>query len=204
MKTPSPGFGVKHARWSATVPFASACRRVVCRGGRLEARVDAAFWPRLQHHPGFGLCRSRPRGEVRLLIRWMHLDRERVARIEELQQQREPAEAPGQFSQQLLRPLLKQLPDGPSFERSIGDAARMVLAVAQQPGFADGAIAGQRRGEQVGQTPAAPEPILIDRFESQWIQRRSFIWSCSTSSCGFPACPGRACRCTACARSACP
>ena len=26
----------------------------VCRGGRLEARVDAAFCPRLQHHPGFG------------------------------------------------------------------------------------------------------------------------------------------------------
>jgi hypothetical protein len=47
----------------------------------------------------------------------------------------------------------------------------MVIAVAQQPGFADGAIAGQRRGEQIGQTSATPEPILIDRFESQWIQR---------------------------------
>ena len=54
----------------------------------------------------------------------MHLDREHVAHVEELQQQREPAETPGQFSQHLLRPLLKQLPDGPSFERSIGDAAR--------------------------------------------------------------------------------
>ena len=101
----------------------------------------------------------------------MHLDRERVAHVEKFQQQREPAEAPGQFSQQLLRPLLKQLPDGPSFERSIGDAAGMVIAVAQQPRFADGAIAGQRRGEQVGQTPATPEPILVDRFESKRIQR---------------------------------
>ena len=79
---------------------------------------------------------------------------------------RKPAEAPGQLSQHLLRPLLKQLTDGPSFERSIGDVALMVIAVAQQPRFADGAIAGQRCGEQVGQTPATPKPILIDRFES--------------------------------------
>ena len=57
-------------------------------------------------------------------------------------------EAPGQFSQQLLRPLMKQLPDAPSLKRSIGNAARMVLAVAQQPRFADRAIAGQRRREQ--------------------------------------------------------
>jgi len=90
-----------------------------------------------------------------MLIRRMNPDREHIARVEELQQQREPAEAPGQFSQQLLRPLLKQLPNGPSFERSIGDATRMVIAVAQQPGFADGAIAGQWSGEQVAQTPAA-------------------------------------------------
>ncbi len=103
-------------------------------------------------------------------IRWMHLNRKHVARIEKLQQQGEPAEAPGQFSQQLLRPLMKQLSDAPSLERSIGDAARMVIAVAQQPGFADGAIAGQRRGEQVGQTSSAPEPILINRFESQRIK----------------------------------
>ena len=67
----------------------------------------------------------------------MHLDREHLACVEELQQQREPAEAPGQFSQQLLWRLLQQLPDGPSLERPIGDAARMVIAVAQQPGFAD-------------------------------------------------------------------
>ena len=58
-----------------------------------------------------------------------------------------------------------------SFERSIGNEAGMVIAVAQQPGFADGAIARQRGGEQVGQTPATPKPILIDRFESQRIQR---------------------------------
>ena len=94
----------------------------VCRGGWFQARVDKAFRPRLQHHPCFGLAALARRQIFRLLIRWMHLDREHVPRVEELQQQREPAEAPGQFSQQLLRPLFKQLPDGPSFERSIGDA----------------------------------------------------------------------------------
>ena len=61
----------------------------------------------------------------------MHLDREHFTRVEELQQQWEPAEAPGQFSQQLLRPLLKQLTDGPPFERSIGYVALMVIAVAE-------------------------------------------------------------------------
>ena len=46
----------------------------------------------------------------------------------------------------------------------------MVISVTQQPRFSNGTIAGQRRGEQIGQTPATPKPILIDRFESQWIE----------------------------------
>ena len=93
---------------------------------------------------------------VGLPIRWMHLDREQAAYIEELQQQREPAEASGQFSQHLLRRLLEQLPKGLAFERAIGDETGMVIAVAQQPRFADGAVAGKRGGEHLGQTPAAP------------------------------------------------
>ena len=109
--------------------------------------------------------------QLRLPIRGMHLDREHFTRIEELQQQREPAESPGQLSQQLLRPLLQQLTEGPPFERSIGNAAWMVIAVTEYPGFADRAVARKRCGEQVGQTPAAPEPILIDRFEAKGIQR---------------------------------
>ena len=145
--------------------------QTVCRAGRLEARVDAAFCPRLQHHPGFGLAGLACGDILGLPIRWMHLNRERVAHVEKLKQQREPVETPGQVSQQLLRPLMKQLPDAPSLERSIGDAAWVVIAIAQQPRFADGAIAGQRRGKQVGQPSATPKPILIDRFESQWIQR---------------------------------
>jgi hypothetical protein len=47
------------------------------------------------------------------------------------------------------------------------DAALMVLAVAQHPGLADGAVAGQRLGEQAGQLPATPRPVVIDRFEAQ-------------------------------------
>ena len=105
--------------------------QIVCRGAWLQARVDAAFWPRLQHHPGFGLPGLARRQQVRMRIRGMHLDREHFARVEELQQQRESAETPGQFSQHLLRRLLKQLADGPPLERSIGDAARMVIAVAE-------------------------------------------------------------------------
>ena len=99
----------------------------------------------------------------------MHLDREHFPRVEELQQQWESAETPRQFSHQLLRILLQQLTDGPPFKRSIGNPARMVITVAEYPRFADRAVARQRRGEQVGQTPSTPEPILVDRFESQRI-----------------------------------
>ena len=66
--------------------------------------------------------------------------------------------------------MLQQLTDGPPFKRSIGYLARMVVAIAKYPCFAGG-TARQRCDEQVGQTSAAPEPILIDRFESKWIQR---------------------------------
>jgi hypothetical protein len=46
----------------------------------------------------------------------------------------------------------------------------MIIAIAKYPRLADRA-ARQRCGEQVAQTPAAPKPILIDRFESEGIQR---------------------------------
>jgi hypothetical protein len=42
----------------------------------------------------------------------------------------------------------------------------MVIAVAEHPCFADRTITGERCGEHVGQTTAAPEPVLIDWFES--------------------------------------
>ena len=69
--------------------------QTVCRRARLEARVDSAFGIRLQHHPGFGLAGFTRRYIAGLLVRRMYLDRERAAYIEELQQQREAAEAPG-------------------------------------------------------------------------------------------------------------
>ena len=124
-------------------------------------------------------------------IRGMHLDREHFTGVEELQQQWESAETPGQLSQHLLRELLQQLTDGPPFERPIGNMARMVIAVAEHPRFADGAIARQRCGEQVGQTPAAPEPILIDRFESQGVQKllTQKLSLCSYVSLGRPCQP---------------
>src|SRR5450755_4243949 len=92
-------------------------------------------------------------------------------RIEELQQERESAESPGELSQQLLGKLRQQLSDGLTLEWSIGYSARMVIAIAKYPRFAESAVARQRRGEQFGQTPTAPNPILIDWFESQGIEK---------------------------------
>src|ERR1022692_4151130 len=91
-------------------------------------------------------------------------------RIDELQQQRESAESPGELSQRLLGKLRQQLSDGLALERSISHSARMVIAIAKYPRLADRA-ARQRCREQVAQTPAAPKPILISRFESQGIQK---------------------------------
>ena len=56
MKIPSPGFGVKDGEMVRHRSVRERLPQSVCRGGRLEARVDAAFRPRLQHHPGFGLA----------------------------------------------------------------------------------------------------------------------------------------------------
>jgi hypothetical protein len=51
--------------------------------------------------------------------------------VEEFQQQWESAETPGQLSHYSLRELLEQLTDGLSLERSISDAALMVVAIAE-------------------------------------------------------------------------
>jgi hypothetical protein len=99
----------------------------------------------------------------------MNLNREPLTHIEELQQQRESGKAPGKFSQQLLRRLLHQLPDGFAFERAIGNYAGMVVAIAQQPRFADRAIAGEWSREQASKTSSTPESILVNWLEPEWI-----------------------------------
>ena len=100
----------------------------------------------------------------------MHLDGKHLLRIQKLQQQREPRETPGQLSHRLFRKLRQHLADSLSLEWSIGDAARMVAAIAKYPSFPDRSVVRQRRGQQAGKAPAAPQPILIDRFELQWIK----------------------------------
>ena len=79
----------------------------------------------------------------------MHLNRERLAHIEELQEQWEATEVSGELAQHLLRRLPQQLTDSLAFERSIGDQAGMVIAVAQKPRFADGVVARQWCEEQL-------------------------------------------------------
>ena len=127
--------------------------------------------PSLQHDPCFGFRRLARWQQVGIRVSGMHLDRKHFTCIEELQQQWESTEASGQLSQHLLRELLQQLTDGSAFERSVGDSALMVIAVAEHPCFADGTITRQRCGEQVGQAPTTPEPILIDWVESQGVQK---------------------------------
>ena len=97
----------------------------------------------------------------------MHLDREHFPGVEKFKQQGESTETRGQLSQQLLPRLLQQLGDGLPFKGSIGNSARMVIAVTEYLGFANRAVVRQGRSEQVGQAAAAPKPVLIDWFKSE-------------------------------------
>src|SRR5580700_7699011 len=47
----------------------------------------------------------------------------------------------------------------------------MVIPVTEYPSFANRTLLRRRSGEQLGQTPATPKSILIDGFESKWIER---------------------------------
>ena len=76
-------------------------------------------------------------------------------RVEKLQQQGESLETPGQLSHQLFLRLLHHFAESPPFQGSIGNLARMIIAIAQYPRFANKTI-GQRDGEQIGQAPTAP------------------------------------------------
>ena len=93
-KTASPGFGVKHASWSATVPF-----------GAPAANRRPKYLVSGQHIRGFllqppALPTLRSLGalarwqQVRIHLRGMHLDRKHFTSVEELQQQWESAETP--------------------------------------------------------------------------------------------------------------
>jgi hypothetical protein len=76
-------------------------------------------------------------------------------RIKELKQQWEPAEALGQLSHQWLLRLVHHLADALAFKRSIGNEARMILAVAEDPRLSDWTV-WQRFSQQAGQAPTTP------------------------------------------------
>jgi len=140
------------------------------RGAWLQACIDAAVWPRLQHDPRFGFAGLARWQQVRVRIRGMNLHREQLTCVEELQQQRESAEIARPAFPLAVLETVPSVERWSAFEGAIGNAARMVVAVAQYPRFADRAVARQRCREQTGQTPAAPQPIPIDGRESQGIE----------------------------------
>ena len=129
---------------------------IISSGASLQAREDAAGRPCLQHDPRFGLAALAGGDTFRLSILGMHLDRELLVCVEKLEEHRKSLETARQFSQQLVRRLLQQLPDGRSFERSVGDLAGMVIAVTQEPGFTNRSVAGQRCREHI--RPGAGRP----------------------------------------------
>jgi hypothetical protein len=76
----------------------------------------------------------------------MHLHREHLLRVEKFQQQGESLKAPVQLSHQVFLRLRHHLTDSLAMERSIGNLARVIAAIAEEPSFADRTIARERRG----------------------------------------------------------
>src|ERR1039458_341530 len=138
---------------------------------RFEARIDPASISCLNHDPRFGLSGLARRNQVRVRIAGMHLHGKHLARVQELEEQRKAAEAGSQLAHQWFPELFHQVADGLPLKGSVGNLALMIVAVAEQPRFANRTVTRQRRGEQAGQTPAAPQPILINWLEAQGIQR---------------------------------
>ncbi len=66
---------------------------------------------------------------------------------------------------------LHHLSEGLPLERPVGDTARVIVAIAEYPRFADGADLRKGCREEIAQAPTAPQAILIERFESQRIER---------------------------------
>src|SRR5580704_6567330 len=83
------------------------CHGAVCdclpqadRGGaRFQTRENASLAPAFHDDPCFRLARIAGRDEMRVRIRWMHLDRKPRPHVEELQEQGETIEAPGKSAQ---------------------------------------------------------------------------------------------------------
>src|SRR5580704_3433986 len=99
----------------------------------------------------------------------MHLNRQRGSHIEQFKQQWKPVQSARRLPQQQPRPAIEYLSERLPFELPVGDDAGVIISVAQQPRLPDRPI-GERCGEELGKTSAAPEPILIGRLESQRIQ----------------------------------
>src|SRR5664279_4141812 len=101
----------------------------------------------------------------------MHLYRKHLVRIQKLEQQRKAAEARKELAHQLFPELLHHLAKHLPFERSVRNQALVVCTVAQHPRFSNRTVTRQWHGEQAGQSPAAPQAVLIDWIEAQGIQR---------------------------------
>ena len=121
-------------------PVCNSAAKIIRRGAGLQAGVDTAFGIRFQDYPRFGFSSLPRRNQFKMRIRGMDLDGQSLAYIEKLQQQRKSGKLPSQPSHELVRPLVQQFFDGFSLERPVGDEARMVVAVAQDPGFSNWAI----------------------------------------------------------------
>src|ERR1017187_1592034 len=107
--------------------------QVLLAAASFQAGVHASLGSFRKHYPGFVLSGVASRNELLVGIRWMHLDREPLCHIEELQQQRETTEVSGMSAQQSLTRLIQQLSDSLALQMSISDNAGMFVAVAQNP-----------------------------------------------------------------------
>jgi hypothetical protein len=138
-----------------------------------QAREEMRARPGLRDDPCLGLRlaaqRRRDRG------RGMDLHRERLARVEQLDQQREPvlvARRAGRAEHRLavVRP---QVVERPALQGSLGHDALVVRAVDELPGLADRRLGRQRPAVELLESAPAPDALLEHRAEGEWgVERR--------------------------------
>src|SRR5258706_6087861 len=151
--------------------------RMLCEGAqtrsgrtRLQPGVNAARGCGFQNDPSLRFSGLALRNQIGPVVLGMHLHGQHLVHVEKFQRQRKSPESLRQLAENKVRRQFQQLSNGVAFERSIGHPAGMLVAIAQQPGFSDWSIARQGGAEPVRQTPSAPKPVLIDRYEAERIE----------------------------------
>lgn len=132
----------------------------------LQASADLAIWLSIKNDPRFGLAVFGGIEFSSKTIVRMHLQRQPVVRIEELDEQRKLF-AVRMSTEQFSRIGLNQRCQGLTSQRSAGDTALTIRMVCQLPAFGIIRFRADRLAKKRTQLSSAPADAFQDRFEDK-------------------------------------